>query len=360
MRSVIIPRGRSDRHGFPSPSRSKSRTKSRSKSSAHRSSRYIYDDDDAESRRDSVASNLAEDGDNVSISDQLDMDGFACGLCEPVCCGQEVFIEDDSRDLDELRELRREIDDMKRMIVVEKSGAPYAPSRSPRDGPPSPRQSMQVDMKRQETKKSKLIKLFDNDLVQINTEDEQEKIQRVRYYASIGRQGYVQQEEQGGTWADFLQCSNFCITWNNCERGQDDNMSDISPITDAMDLPWSDDYQRNVIEAPSMRAEPPLVYSRNARPSYTSVSNPRSPPSYTAISVSPTKKTFMSKAVTAGTPSTKSMSKSTPSSNGRNGALPLNKMVRLRSPLQSRNKKVPKVKARKVLDDRTGSIMFEC
>jgi hypothetical protein len=41
--------------------------------------------------------------------------------------------------------------------------------------------------------------------------------------------------------------------------------------------------------------------------------------------------------------------------------LPLNKMARLpRSPLQSRNKKVPKVKARKVSDDETGSIMFEC
>lgn len=362
MRADIIPR--SDRQGFRSPSRSKSRGKSRGKSisraarSSRNNSRYFYDDDD-NSRRDSVSSNLAEDGDNVSISDQSNIDGFACGLCDPVCCGEEVTFED-KRDSDELRELRREIDDMKRMIkptavsVVEKSGVPPSPPRSPREGPPSP----------QSQSNGKLIKLFDNDLVQVETEDEQERLQRERYYTSLGRQGYIQQDEQGGTWADLLQCSNFCIMWNNCEISQDDNMSDISPITDAMELPWSDDYQRNVIEAPTMRAEPlqlSPVNSRKARPSYSAVSNIRQNPSYAVVSVSPTKKTLISKAVTAATPSTKSMSKSTPSSNGKNSVLPLNKLARLpRSPLQSRNKKPKKAKAKKVIDDETGSIMFEC
>lgn len=305
-----------------------------------------------------MASNLAEDGDNASLSDNLD-DGFAClyngepvvklvnGFCEPVCCGDDVL--EDSRDLDELLEMRREIADMKRMIkpssVSIEDGAPPPPlmrshSRSPRQGPPSPRMqsSLQIDMKRQESRHGKLMKLSENDLVEVDTGDEEERQRREAYYTSLGRQGYAQ-EEHDNSWDNFLQCSNLCISWNNCEKGEDDNMSDI---TEPTELPWNDDYHRNVIMTPTMRTSPTMKTETSLALSGYS-RNIRSRPSYHGMSVAPSRKTMTSKTPSNGTPSSNNSKKM--------GRLP-------KSPLRS-NKPDNKVKARKVMDEDTGTVLFE-
>jgi hypothetical protein len=321
--------------------------------------RYIYDDDDTDSRRDSVASLIAENGDNASTSSNFSVGGFQCGMCDPVCCGQDDDgIIDEERDFNELREMRKEIAEMKRMInpssvsIVEDVGAPVPPSPSLRQ-PPSPRSprtnahGMQLEMKQQEPRHGKLIKLSENDLIQVETRDEEEKDRREKYYTSLGRQGYQQDQDHDDIWLNFMQCSNFCISWNNCDKGTDDsdNVSDITAPTD-IPLPWNDDYHRvNVVVAPPMRTETPLAlsgYNRN---------NTKIRPSYAGVSVTPSKLAQSSKAPSNGTPTSNSKSK-----NSRSTASPMSRLQRLpKSPLRS---KPNKVKAKKVRDD-DGSVLYE-
>ena len=362
--STSISRGRS---GSRSISRGRSRGRDANIMSSHRASsrhnsRYVYDidDDDNNSRRFSVSSNLAEDGDHASISSDFSLGGFACGACDPVCCGgQEDDFTKNEAELEELHELRKEINEMKQMIepsavsVVEHPGprAPPSPSFS-RKGSSSPRMQahgLQIDMKRTKSRPGKLIALSENDLVQVDTRDEEEKDRRERYYTSLGRQGNHYGNEDDDYFTRFLQCSNFCISWNNCERGQDhpDDVSDITsptevPWNNTVEMPWRDDYQpiNTIRTSPTLRTESSLALSRNIKQ--------RS--SFAGPSVAPSKRTHHSKTPSNGTPT----------SNSKSNASPRSVLHNFSSPLRRRPSfKVDKVKARKIMDEDTGSVLFE-
>ena len=351
-----------ERMRMRSRSRSMSRGKSRGKEAKGRRqhSRYVYDIDDSDnnSRRFSVSSNLAEDGDHASISSDFSLGGFACGACDPVCCGPEDDFTKKETELEELHELRKEIMEMKQMIKPSDvsfagyPGPPPSPSFS-RKGSSSPKMQsngLQIDMKRTKSRPSKLIALTENDLVQVDTRDEEEKERREKYYTSLGRQGNPYGNEDDDYLTRFLQCSNFCVSWSNCERGQDhpDDVSDITSPTEApwnvsAEMPWRDDYQpiNTIRTSPTMRTETSLALSRNIKPR-TSFGSP---------SVSPSKRTHQSKTPSNGTPS----------SNSKSNASPRSVMITsLSSPLRRRPSfKVDKVKARKVMDEDTGTVLFE-
>ncbi|KAL7478312.1 hypothetical protein ACHAW6_004082 [Cyclotella cf. meneghiniana] len=188
---------------------------------------YKYNDGDLDSRHYSVSSRLAEDGDHTaSICSNVSVKGNACGNCDLMFCQRDgdASIAHSS----ELAELRKDINEMKR--IIKPSEFSFAES-----GPRC-------------------------------KEDERDEI-----------------------WPNFLQCfpTNYigmCISWNNFQHdGQDewDNVSEIT--TNKESFLWNDDYQyKNIADLPSERL--PLRNSVARAESSRHRSNSRSRTSYAGSS----------------------------------------------------------------------------
>lgn len=298
-----------------------------------RNLRYIYDDDD-DSRRGSVASNLAEDGDNASSSSNLSIGRFVCGICDPICFAHDDDFPD-NRDLAQVDERKKEVDNSKRMMMpsMVEVGGWYASAflssqspPSPRIQPPSPRTEMQIDLKRQESRNT-LIKRAENELVQADTRDEQDRERREKGY---------NQHEPDDICFNLMQCSNVCISWNNCEEDIREDSDNVSDITTPTELPWNDDYHRGM--------EIPIVSTE-----------PLSKQSYVGVRLTPTRKRCAGDSISPSRKSSadaKTLSNITTSSNSRSSRM----LYRLpSSPLLTRSNQV---RAKKVKDV-NGTVLYE-
>lgn len=271
-------------------------------------SRYISDDDDTDSRRHSIASNLAEDGDNASLSSNLsysnnnDTKNFAYW-------GR--IVSDDTMEL--AKEIREEMEDIRKIITDDNSNqCNYSiASKLVEDGDNQTIPSTQVSDSEMGYNcgafngcGSNPICCNQEDGVDNILETQQELIQQEidtmkqmmehhqelstsLHVLSDGTQtpppspvsdggliddnipngeGGVQNENNGQTthntkttvegifqsdyWSDLmLYGSNLCISWNHHERKTDECYDDsdvVSDITTAtpIELSWNDDYCR--------------------------------------------------------------------------------------------------------------------
>ncbi|KAL3788992.1 hypothetical protein HJC23_012697 [Cyclotella cryptica] len=332
-------RAKLERRGFRSTNRSHPSSKRGDYNRNH--GRYMYDDNDVDRRHYSISSRLAEDGDEtVSTCSTSSEDGFACGNCAMMFCRQDGDVNSDHSS--ELRELRKDIKEMKRMIkpstfsVVDSTAVSEVHSKG-----------MEIDLVRPFPRKNgKLMILSQNDLIQVDTIDEEEKRRREEYLTELGRRGIPQREgDEDGIWSNFLHCLPTCISWNNCQNGGQDSSDNVSDITTPKDLLLLNDYKRGLytMGTPPQRLRVDNVLSQLESSGNTHSFRTRS--SNAEMSRERSRRTYSSRTPSSGTPS----------SNGKSEKFPRRSFNTAKSPLRSSTK--AKVKARILIED--GSLLYE-
>ena len=298
----------------PRPRRSNSNSNSTKQHTVSQSrlprlhSRYISDDDDTDSRRHSIASNLAEDGDNASLSSNLSYsDNNNTNANFLTDWGR--IMTDDTVEL--AKEIREEVEDIRKIITDDNSNrCNYSiASKLAEDGDNQTTLSTEVSVSETGYNCGAFNRCGSNPICCIQEdsadnlrENEQELIQEIDAMKQMMEQqqepdsslhvssdgtltpppspasdgGLIEhnvsngegegQHENGQSahntkttiegifqsdyWSDFMQYgSNLCISWNHHERKRneyDDDSDVVSDITTAtpIELSWNDDYCR--------------------------------------------------------------------------------------------------------------------
>ncbi|KAL7480802.1 hypothetical protein ACHAW6_006465 [Cyclotella cf. meneghiniana] len=332
-------RAKMERRGFRSSYRNDPSTKR-----AHNDrnyGRYMYDDTDVHRHRYSISSELAEDGDQTAstCSDSFD-DRFDCGNCGLILCRRDGDASSDHGS--ELRELRKDTKEVKRMIkpstvsIVDSSAPSEIHSKA-----------MEIDLvRRYHRNNGKLMVLSQHDLVQVDTIDEQEKRRREEYLTKLGMQRISQREGvEDGIWPNFLQCFPTCISWNNFQKGGEDNSDNVSDITTPKDLMLLNDYypHEGIVKTPPRHLGVDNLVAQVESSGHAHKLRTRS--SNAGVSRERSRRTYSSRTPSSGTPS----------SNSRSDQSPRKGFSASKSPLRSSRR--GKVKARMLIED--GSLLYE-